>query len=88
MGVKFEEGSEPTFSEHSLLTDNSTLTSSFALESTVKTHNDSHRGGIMRRGVSRVDSEDHDLGYPPKFSSGPPYSEGEEVLCEANGFVL
>ena len=54
----------------------------------MKTHNNSHREGITRRGVSRVDSEDHDLGYPPKYNSGPPYSEGEEVLCEANGFVL
>ena len=38
---EFEEGLKPVFSEHSLSTDNSMLTSSFASEPTVKTHNNS-----------------------------------------------
>ena len=48
----------PAFSGYSLLTDNSTLTLSFALEPTVKTHNNDHGKGTKRRNVTRVDSTD------------------------------
>ena len=84
----FGEGLEPAFSEHSLMSDNSTLTSSFASEPTLKTHNDSHYKGLQRKEVSRVDDPNSEKGGPPKQNSGPPYSVGEEVLCEANGIPL
>ena len=78
----------PAFSGYSLLTDNSTLTLSFASEPTVKTHNNAHGEGIKRRNVTRVDSTDSELRCPPKFNSGHPYLVGEEVLCEGNSLVL
>ena len=99
----FGEGWEPAFSEHSLLTDNSTLTSSFASEATLKTHNDSHCErlqrklkthndshceGLQRKEVTKIDASDSKKRGPPKSNGGPPYSVGEEVLCEANGMHL
>ena len=51
----FGEGLEPAFSEHSLMSDNSTLTSSFASEPTLKTHNDSYCEGLKRREVTNLD---------------------------------
>ena len=80
---------EPVFSEHSLMTDNGMLTSLFALEPSLKTHNNSHREGLQRKDMNRVDNTDSEIRGPPsKFNSGPPYLMGEEVLCEVNGMVL
>ena len=79
---------EPTFSEHSLMTDNSMLTSLFALEPTLKTHNKSHCEGLHSKNMTRVDNTDSEKRGPPKFNSGHPYLVGGEVLCGANGMVL
>ena len=84
----FGEGLEPAFSKHSLMTDISMLTSLFALEPTLRTRNYTHCEGLHSKNMTRVDNTDSEKIGPPKFNSSPPYSVGEEVLCEANGMVL
>ena len=68
---EFVEGLDPAFSEHSLLTDTSTLTLSFALEPTVENQNHSHSLGTTKMDVRGHKVETHDPRLPPRLTVDP-----------------